>query len=259
MQQHCSRCERKRGAHACRVRAWEEAVRTVATAAAFPPPPPAPKLPVQLPPWHMVGNPPSSLTQAYGGFWHTDLAPTAGAVQPDGDAKALQALMCSVRGTCAHPLPDSCLTPVATAALGALRSEACMTGMHARGHAWLQVELRVAGKGACESGAAVVVQRCPEGCEDVSAPAGVAACGVRSLCREHAAVVGFVTSAFSPDIHGFVGGRACVSMHEAPEEAAASTTGQLDPPGLLGRVFIVNPYSVGTLRHVLVQSVHSLR
>lgn len=154
-------------------------------------------------------------------------------------------------------------------------------GRHACcGGSWLHVSFRVSDKGCCELGAAVVVkdasdsgnahQSMHEQAKPVFCAAGTkaepqsqAACmhedaqlrsGSEELSahREQAAsqvgcksvygrVLGFVTTAFKPEMHGMSGGRACIRFR------AAELSSQI-----LNSLHIVNPYAPGTLRMVHV-------
>ena len=60
-------------------------------------------------------------------------------------------------------------------------------------------------------------------------------------------VLGFVTTAFKPEVHGMSGGRACIRF-EASEMSAQ----------VLNSMHIVNPYAPGTLRRMHVTDWRSM-
>lgn len=146
---------------------------------------------------------------------------------------------------------------------------------------WLHVSFRVKGKGCCELGAAVVLKCVSDKVEarenileqGLSVPCKLgmhseqqqqcqAACIVSDAglnCKEEVhshkeqavkpascssddeRLLGFVTTAFKPEMHGMSGGRACIRF-KANELS----------PEILNSIHIINPYAPGTLRKVQV-------
>lgn len=124
----------------------------------------------------------------------------------------------------------------------------------ARAGGWLQVVLRVIGKGSCEQGAAVCLCACAT-CADRGASSGEAGTGKAGNGTDACAcvgsgdgrVVGFVTSAACPALGGWVGGRATLSA-----AAVGAARGEGLEAAWRRCLYILNPYAPACRRRVAV-------
>lgn len=141
------------------------------------------------------------------------------------------------------------------AADGALSGSASRSAQRGRGAGgWMRVKLKVVGKGACESGAAVCMCECsvcsgPGSADLAGGVRDAGRCGCADVAQGR--VVGFVTTAVSPRMAGWVGGQAVLSE----DAVGAQREGVVDGGGAVpwqARLYVVNPYAASCRRSVVM-------
>lgn len=130
--------------------------------------------------------------------------------------------------------------------LGAAAASRRESGTETAG-GWMRVRLRVAAKGACESGAAVCLCDCTECLNGAGVDGGPGS----GCCGEpgRGVVIGFITTTVSPAMAGWGGGLATVSAAAVGAAADGASSGAAS---WLQRLYIINPYAASTRRPVAV-------